>query len=387
MKNQNSDVAVSVKPNWDFPMVAVAIVLAFHWRAILGMNATGFNACADGWDIEHGAALIHSWRDTLRWWHGGWIHLTLPYYRPIASYAMCADLMLAHRGLYWAPVAITGLLWCGSLILSGHLAARITGQPWTAYAVIPAGALYHCKLFADNADWLIYWPMQDSELCILFFLGAMLAFDLWAEQGRARFVALAVVLSGASAFTKEIGYFLPFALLILALYRREFQWRFVGLLAACSVVASAAAVIKFACVPFPYAPGGVNILTVIRSCALMEEVRELRMFGFAEFSSRSFWEPGLFMTAVIQLGFFVALAFTMWRAKKTAPWVCAGLFCVLSLLAVPNFVPSGEYWVLPICLSGPLIGLVCVSLRKSAAWCRSRHRLLRWTSTVDLSIG
>jgi len=317
-------------------------------------TAAQFWAAPDIPFVIRGAGKIHGILDTLRWWHGSWINELFPtYYRPVSSYLYLLDVALFHRFGEWSCTAITVTLWLVCTALAGVLTARITGARWMAYAAIPCCLIYHGAA-GHSPDWLLCWLMQDSELCIVFWLASLIAFDIWFEQNSKKSLLWAFAFCALSCFSKEIGYFLPMAWLVMALYRRPYvrgdgRWAMLAFLPAISALA-------------------IRVVLNTGKFIAVEAFRA-QNFGARVLLADLRTHPASFIGHIGGLILVLAAICVFWELRRPTSVGTAIMLFLVTCLTAPNFVPAGQYCILSLAMASPVLGVLAF---KSLEFVRSK---------------
>jgi hypothetical protein len=159
--------------------------------------------------------------DGLAWWSGPWIQQGIGAFRPISSYLLWTDCWIGtHFGFFWTALVGVAILLVDCLLCAA-LAWRFT-RSWvgvlTAALLAPAGLRFIWNRSVPEY-WLAWFPVHHDLLMIGWLLGALLAFDLWLEYGRAKYLALTWGCFALGVLSKEFNYIFPVMAGALALGR------------------------------------------------------------------------------------------------------------------------------------------------------------------------
>lgn len=162
------------------------------------------------------------WQDGLAWWHGPWIHALTRFFRPVASYLHWMHCYIGLRwGFDWVGWLGIALFWIACL-LGAALAWRMTRSKVCVFLATIGEVLFTSgKLGAQPAEWIAWFPSHPDIVAGELMLGALVAFDLWIERARRRFLLLAWLLFLIACGVKEHAYIFPVMALALALLRHD----------------------------------------------------------------------------------------------------------------------------------------------------------------------
>lgn len=171
---------------------------------------------------DHGSILagynqVHSFSDTLKWWHGAWIHGQFPSLRPLSSYLYWFQCYLGtNYGWVWASWVAFALFVACCLLLSA-VAWKITQNYWLSLAagIGFAGVKYLLPGLNTSMPLMSWYPVADNLASLFFALGAVLAWLQWKESGNRWVLVATYGLFVCSALSKEWGYILPLILAAL----------------------------------------------------------------------------------------------------------------------------------------------------------------------------
>lgn len=203
-------------------VLVVATAFAFNWQFIPHSNLAHLKNTNDVESIIAGYRLAQPlFPASLAWWHGPWIQVGIPAFRPISGYLYWFE---CHIGLTWGFIWVGWLgfaLFVANCLLAANLAWRFTQSRLLAFfaAVLATAVRFYNPL--QNDDWLKWFPAHQELLMNALMLGAVSCFAVWLENGRRRYIVGAWLLFVAGCLAKEHVYIFPLMALGLALAYRQ----------------------------------------------------------------------------------------------------------------------------------------------------------------------
>jgi len=170
----------------------------------------------------------HLWADGLKWWHGTWIQVGIPAFRPLSSYLFWIECWI---GLHW------GFLWSGWLgfwlfvlncLLVATLAWRLTQSRLCAVLAAVMATWVRFINVGQQDYWLIWFPVHQELFMHALMIGALLCFDIWYERAERRYLIWSWLLFLAGCLAKEHVYIFPLFALTVVITRRHIahvQWQ------------------------------------------------------------------------------------------------------------------------------------------------------------------
>lgn len=269
--------------------------------------------------------------EALRWWYGPWIQGT-PYYRPLSSWVMWLEYLVAGRNFQafcvfsWLLHALNGALL--ALLALRLFKERPLAWLWALLAVV----LFNYRLGPTGPSWqpvpvaigvVVWWPAQTDQLSLAFSLGSLLLLDRYLSKGRRRDLALCFVFYAAALLSKEMAVCLPLVVGLWVLYRRaREQWL---IPVAQAVMAVALLVLRLFVVPGAQGPTMADLMP-------LQVVRKLLWYtGERLWSYVTPAGAGEYWLVVASL-VVIALFYLLWRLKVSVVWM------ILTALLVPGLV-------------------------------------------------
>lgn len=357
-------------------VIATAVLLAngaFIWHRV------DMAKLEDMQGVTAGYEQVQSWRDLAAYFFSSWIHVDYEGLRPLSGILYYFQCRLGYAfGWVWASWVS-----CLLLIVVCWLVAALTWRHTRSYTIsIAAGlAFANIKYLLPGLDgaipFLTWWVISDNLLCMIGFLGALIAFDIWRESDDRRYLRATCALFLAAALSKEFGYILPALLLVLSLLPATVARRraVVASLAMCALSALLFGYRSFVLLQ-PHKPTGSRLHALRDGISPWLPPSPLEIF---------IMEPS---RALFYLTCYAAAGYALWqlwrhraRLSATSPvWKLAALWTCVQLCYLPvlGFNLLGHYGLWAMALKVIFFATAADVVCRAAVSYQERIRLNRF---------